>query len=536
MTAATVQAPVRPRGSRGLLPAPARLLRLELRRSVMPWMLPVLGALFWLITYRTAMSDPPLWNMRGGMLQANTMLGFAPLLAGVAAWAGSREGRRGIADQLDVTGLPRWAGRLAAWAALTVWAEAAYLAGVAVVYGITARQAVWGGPLWWPVAVGAATAAAACAVGFAAGALLPSRFTAPLAAVIVFLALGAGAFLLQRGARATYSQIWPLNVEGPFPKDSFGIFYPFLPDLSIAQVMFVGGLGIAALGALGLPAVSGGRMLRATAAAITIAGLAATGTAVGLAGTARLEASGIVIPALHDAASDRPASYTPVCSSGGVQVCLHPAYRPYLPEVTAALTPLLNELAGLPGAPTRAIQVVATSVQEGPSNGASFGSPVISKGVLYLPLSGISLPGEGATPAEFVSAVQNTLLPLTTSYTGFSPGDLTRSGGISQSAGQGAAAQFVVAQALAKAAGLMQGSPSSGPGGTRCQVNGPAASGCAPPATGTGAGAGAYQSAAQAQAAATRRFLALPAASRHEWLLTHLSALRAGHITLSEIP
>ena len=533
MTAATVRAPKRDRAAHGLLPSPARLLRLELRRSPMLWLLPVLAVLFWLTTYRAAMGNPPLWNVRAAMLQANTMLGFAPPLAGVAAWAGSREGRRGIADQLDATGLPRWAGRLAAWAAVTVWAEAAYLAGVAVVYGITARQATWGGPLWWPVAVGAATAAAACAVGFAAGALLPSRFTAPLAATIVFLALGAGAFLLQRGARATYSQIWPLNVQGPFPKDSFGIFYRFLPDLSIAQIMFVGGLGVAALGVLGLPAVSGGRMLRATAAAVTIAGLAGAGTAVGLAGTARLAASGIVIPALHDAASDRPAHYTPVCSSTGVQVCLQPAYRPYLPQVTAALAPLLNELAGLPGAPTRVTQVEATRVQEGPSNGMDFGPVVISGAVLYLPLSGNSLPGEGITSADFISTLRENLLPLTNSFVDLPLIDQSRSGGISPSAGKGAAAQFVVAQALALDASLIQAGPSSGPGGSRCQL-GPAAAGCTPPAAGTGAGA--VQSSAQAQAAATRRFLALSAASRHAWLLTHLSALRAGHISLSEIP
>jgi hypothetical protein len=37
-------------------------------------------------------------------------------------------------------------------------------------------------------------------------------------------------------------------------------------------------------------------------------------------------------------------------------------------------------------------------------------------------------------------------------------------------------------------------------------------------------------------AAASRRFSALPAAARHAWLLTHLTALRAGRITLSEIP
>lgn len=514
MTAVTAHVPPA-RARRIPLAGPARLLGLELRRNPMPWTLPLLAALFWITTYRAATVSPPLWNVRGAMLQALTMLAFAPVLSGVAAWAGSREGRRGTADLVSITAVPRWAGRLGAWAAVTFWAEAAYLAGVAAVYGITARDAIWGGPLWWPVAVGAATAAASCAVGFAAGTLLPSRFTAPLAAVVVFLALGGGAFALQNGARPTYSQIWPLNVQGAFPKDSFGIFYPFLPDLSIAQLMFVGGIGAAALGALGLPVVAGGRWLRGAAAVVTIAGLTAAGTAVGLAGTARLEAHGIVIPALHDAASDRPVPYTPVCSHSAVPVCLHPAYGAYLPQVTGALEPLLQELAGLPGAPARVTQIAITSVQEGPSNGIAFGGPVQRNGVLYLPLSGISLPGGSTSAAEFISQLDNSVAPLLNSFVGvrqLAPGD---------------AAQIAVATALAVHAGLTEAPLSSGPGGTRCQEHGPAAAPCAPPAGNTGAASA---------LAATKRFLALSPAARHAWLLTHLAALRAGRITLAQIP
>src|SRR6266540_2427942 len=89
----------------------------------------------------------------------------------------------------EVTARPRWAGQLATWAATTCWAIVAYLGCVAVVYGITARQATGGGALWWPVAVGVVGVAASCALGFAVGALFPSRFSAPLVAVAVFLAL-----------------------------------------------------------------------------------------------------------------------------------------------------------------------------------------------------------------------------------------------------------------------------------------------------------------------------------------------------------
>ncbi len=36
--------------------------------------------------------------------------------------------------------------------------------------------------------------------------------------------------------------------------------------------------------------------------------------------------------------------------------------------------------------------------------------------------------------------------------------------------------------------------------------------------------------------AAARRLAALPAAARHDWLAAHLAALRAGRLTLGQLP
>ena len=113
-------------------------------------------------------------------------------------------------------------------------------------------------------------------------------------------------------AHQRWALILPTNSNGNYQPVS-GIFYPYLPDLPIARVMFLAGIAVAALGLLGLPAGAGSPWLRRTAAVVTLAGVAAAGTAVGLAGTARLGPHGMVIPALHDAASDQPIRYTPVC-------------------------------------------------------------------------------------------------------------------------------------------------------------------------------------------------------------------------------
>ena len=137
-------------------------------------------------------------------------------------------------------------------------------------------------------------------------------------------------------------------------------FYPYVPDLAIAQLMFLAGVTVARAGGPGPAAGPGGRRLRAAAAALAAAGLAAAGTAAGLAGTGTLGAQGMIaIPALHDAASDRPLRFTPVCSHTAIPVCLNPAYASYLPVTVAALAPLLSELAGLPGAPARISQAAA---------------------------------------------------------------------------------------------------------------------------------------------------------------------------------
>ena len=262
----------------------ARLLRIELRHNAMAWMLPVVIALFWLTTYRKTMATAPLWNLRAADLQSGSVIDFVAPLAGAAAWMGSRESRRRVTDTVTTTPRARWGRLLATWAATTIWAMVAYTGCLVAVYAVTAGQASWGGPLWWPAAVAAASMPAFTALGFAAGVLLPSRFTAPLAAIVAFFILTLSTELI---SGHPYWQVTPI-VTGPWntgPDAGVATFYHYLPDLPTAQVMFLAGFTITLLGALALPAGSGGRSLRAAAAGLTAAGLLATGTAVELAGT-----------------------------------------------------------------------------------------------------------------------------------------------------------------------------------------------------------------------------------------------------------
>lgn len=514
MTTASV--PVRTgqgRPARLPLPATGRLLWVELRRNAMPWILPLIAALFWFDSYRPSTGLPPLWIDRTfySLGQGHTLVDFGIFVAGAAAWIGSRDGRRGMSDLTTATARPRWAVQLANWGATAIWSVGAYLVFTGVLIAVTARSITWGGPPWWPVAVGAAGVAAFSALGFAVGVYFPSRFAAPLAAFGAFLTLMMSS---QTGFRdpAGWALILPTNSNGNYGADS-GIFYPYLPDLPMARVLLLAGLTVAGAGLTGLLSTDRRLRLRWTAMAVTAAGVIAAGTAAGLAASARPGPHGVVVPALHDAASDRPIPYTPACGRGGIPVCVHPAYRAELAAVTAALSPAAREIAGLPGAPVRAVQVAATYAadqglhlkRDAPVPAATIGG---SPPVLRVPLGHLNLPGAfGANRQDFTGQLR---LQYLHAFTGAGPG-------------AGDPAQQAVQAALLRGAGVpfaaqprmlgIDGLPPSGP----------------PAPDGPGPAKGPVYDAA-------RRFAALPAAARHAWLATHLAALRAGQLTLAQLP
>jgi hypothetical protein len=501
--------------------APSRLLSLELRHNAMLWMMPVAAALFWFTALRKIMAMPPLWNVRASNLQTDAILAFASPAAGAAAWMGSRENRRRTTDLVNITARPRPARLLATWAATTCWALVAYLACVAVVYGVTAQQATWGGPLWWPAVVAGASLPALTALGFAAGTLVPSRFTAPMVALAAFFVLALSTQLIH--GSQSYWQVSPI-VAWPWDVGSdpgMGTFYAYLPDLPIAQVMFLTGLTAAVLGALALPTGAGMRALRRSAVAVTAAGLLAAGTAVALAGTGRLDAHGMIaIPALHDAASDRPLRYAPVCSHTAIPVCLNPAYASYLPATQAALAPMLDQIAGLPGAPARISQAAAV-YRQGPGNsvGISLAGPPISgtPPVLHLLLP-MQLAGPVLSSSELASQVRSIAGPaIVASIAGDGPG--------------ASQAQHAVTTALLMAARVVPSHLLTPGTPTR-------SSSVAGPPPWAGAGGGRYVALAPGSPAfaAARRFAALPAAARRAWLTQHLAALRAGRISLGQLP
>jgi hypothetical protein len=491
----------------------ARLLRVELRHNAMPWVLPLVAALFWFDSYRPSTATMPLYGLRTfwNMGQGHTIIDFGPFVAAVAAWMGSRDGRRGLADLIATTSRARWTAKLATWAATAIWAVGSYLVFVCVMFAVYGHEGVKGAPPWWWVAVGATAVIAFSAVGFAIGVYWPSRFAAPVAAFVGFLAMVMSS---QTGFGQTHG--WALilptnsnsNFNGSAGADS-GVFYPWLPDLPIARIMFLSGIAIAALGLTGLPIRAGGPWLRRITAVGAFAGVALAATSIALVNSATPSARGVVISALHDAADDSPISYTPACSSAaGVPVCLNPAYRRWLPDVTTALTPVLAEVAGLPGAPVSAAQVSAGysgSDIDAPQKSMTLGG---QPPTLRMSLGILNLPGPNGfgvgTVATDMFAHQLQLL-VVNAFVGVADGS-------------GTAAQQAVRAALLQDVGIPFAAQPDLADSLR-NTPGPKPQ----PATGP-----IY--------AAAGKLAALPAATQHAWLGAHLGALRTGQLTLGELP
>ncbi len=523
MTAAAA-AEARPRpGRRGPSLLVSRILRMEVRHSAFVWVIPLLAVLFIYDPFRTASGYPDLWTVRASVVLNKFWPDCVPFAAGFSAWAGSREGRRNIGDLLASTVRPAWTRQLCSLAGTLAWVLAAFLAGAAAVYVTTATVTTWGGPPIWPVVVGVVALTAVCALAFTLGALFPGRFTAPIVAVGM-LVVTLVAFRL--AVSASGSPVGVLSPDGLVPSSDAGVFYPVPPDVSIVRIMFFAGAVLGAIGLLGLSprtggagwrgalaAVSGGgARLRTVATAVFAVGVALAVTGFGLAGTARGSATGATeIPVLHDAASGRPIPYTPLCGGGSsFPVCLHPAYQDYLSQAVKSFDLVMPEVAGLPGAPVRAAEVsdqaLPTAVLNSIANGTVTGTPPVY---------------------EFTMDNAVALVPDATQL-------------------QDGFEQDIVHAVIVGPVGrmvTMDGSqafqPDTGTLAQQAVVNGLlTAIGSQPYPTGEPSGSGTRQfRQQQAQiAAAAARFAALPAATRHPWLAANLAALKAGHITLAQIP
>jgi hypothetical protein len=454
------------------------LLRIEARRNPAPLVLPLLAALLAITPLAHDLTPVALWLDRSVDVESSLQL-IGPFAAGAAAWTASRERRRVMQDLLASTPRDPFYRTLAAWLVSLGWLAAFYLALATVYLSITATQATWGGPQWWPLLTGLLALIACSAGGLAVGVLLPARFSTPLAAVstlVVILGVRSMATTSYAAGPGLLSPLYPvfgLNAT---------VFYAPQPDLALLKMMcYLGVLGLA-LGVTAWHFRAGRPSLRRASLALLAAGLAITAAAGGLDATARVDGHGVIVPAFHDAAADHAVRYTPVCSHTPLPVCVHPAYDGG--HELAVLTTIINRVAapllGTPGMPTRAEQLPAAVL----SAGGVQGHPPV------LPIQPFTIHGTSLRPASWAefftdSIALSLVVPAHSLIARATPA-------------QRAIALYLLQHAHDPA------SPVLFP---------------ADPAV----------------TAAAARLAALRSAARAAWLATHLAAIRAGQLTPEEI-
>ncbi|HEX5164291.1 MAG TPA: hypothetical protein VFV93_02755, partial [Thermomicrobiales bacterium] len=214
------------------------------------------------------------------------------------------------------------------------------LAGALIVV-IVDREATWGGLAAAPLVVGLLSVVAGTAVGYAGGTVIPSRFAAPLMAVVFATAV------LLVGTRSTaVAFLSPLAMD-PRGSSPYDIFYQ-PPTIPLAQTaLWLAGVAASACAASVLwrrrTALTWGTFLGALAVATT---------------GAVLVTQAFVHPPWERIYAGQPlADYELVCVERSIPVCLHPAYESRLEEYADQIDVLVEPLAGVPGGPVRAEQL-----------------------------------------------------------------------------------------------------------------------------------------------------------------------------------
>ncbi len=460
------------------------LLGLEIRRSQGYWLLPLMIGIGVYAPSIDHLPDVVLWpEMSHATLQAYVVVG--PLAAALAAWLVDRERRRrmrSLVDSFPGSGFQR---DLLTLGTASFWGLAGY-AGVAAWFcGLAVPQATWGGPDVGLMATGAIAVVAFAAVGVLIGRLLPGKFSPLLAlGATFFLTIGADLFKITYDDGSYRNPIQLLMPYGLSRASYPSVFYRENQEF-VLEV----GLWMAALAGLLIAVIA---VLRSRA---VVNWLALAGTLI-LAGMA-------AAPLIDPAPTWGPQSwtvidYTPVCQEqGGFEVCLHPAYETELDETAEQVSSTFGPIQGLEGVPTRWEQ--ANPALGGGSEELGLIDQV---GYQYGMLGSVS---------RIFSIVESSQHPQ-------------------RPASQIVIMEWLVGQSELDVPGWDAGWfgwPSEIPVTTQDYGNG---------MTGTGpdeAEMAAFQSTMDA---ARERFAALPAAEQRAWLEANWDALRAGDLTLDDLP
>ncbi|MFI5067138.1 MAG: hypothetical protein ACHP9Z_24590, partial [Streptosporangiales bacterium] len=192
----------------------------------------------------------------------------------------------------------------------------------------------------------------------------------------------------------------------------------------------------------------------------------------------------------------------------------------------AALKPMLDEVAGLPGAPARISQAAAT-YRQGPGNSVGLACPPAGGTHVFRVLLPDQVTGPPMTTSELASTVRSAAGPsVVASVIGDGPGASQAQHAVTTAVLMAARVvlRYLPPSRASPAASRERGVPLRAPGAGMQPTLGCTGT---EPALGPAPGSPSYE--------AARRLAVLPGAARHAWLAGHLAALRAGRIRLAQL-
>lgn len=314
-----------------------RLFAIEARHNAALLLVPVILVFAWYML-DSQLWEPYLWSSTNELLRKSVAPLAAPAIAGAGAWMAGRDRRRSVSDLLATTPLPAARRHLTLVSATTAWALLGYLIVAGYMFVRTASNATWGGPEMWPIATAVAAVMAHGVWGYLAGYRIPSRFTAPVVAIVAFVVqlYLSGSMTVQTDGTQTSTWLARLAVSD------------FTPRVAAWQALLYAGLAAVALAALWL--LVRRDLLRGLLLAGAVTSVV-TGVVMVWAGTPRWDYANnrLVDGWGNTIAAEEYVAPEPVCHGEEVVVCVHPQFQPWLDRAVTDAEYLVAPLQGLPG-------------------------------------------------------------------------------------------------------------------------------------------------------------------------------------------
>jgi hypothetical protein len=335
------------------------LLWIELKRCHGILIAPLVAALaIWMIRQNDLRDGVVLWSEVSREVYDITWM-MSAFGAAFAAWVVGRSQRRRIDTQEDTSAIPVGRVSLIAIVAASIWMFASYLVVFTYMAIPAIRFATWDGPEWPVLALGALAIVVPVMVGGLVGQFGRSILVPPVVLVAV---LALNVFASDSGRKYQEATLIPLAFKPTFD-NSIGISLP--TTLMWTYALFLVAFGLVAVAIL--------LLIRQKSALRIVLGMAALIVAFSSAGQV-LSSDLLDYNTLPERTPDETAggsgqlvAYDPVCEvATSVEVCVHPAFSSLLDDVVAAANAVFPQLAGLSGVPVRIEQYVGQSFYQDP--------------------------------------------------------------------------------------------------------------------------------------------------------------------------